>query len=98
MWAVWFLIRLIPPNAQNASQCVEVWFRRLWLPQAGGLCQGRRGLGSGAKLMIQAQWASNTRRRSRSKLARPNILRLIIFSLFTCPSTGPWLHSSSIPA
>ena len=36
--------------------------------------------------------ALRTRARSSSNPARPYICRLIVFSRFTCPSTGPLLH------
>jgi hypothetical protein len=42
-----------------------------------------------------SRYAASTRARSRSKLARPYICRLMTFSRVTCPSTGPLLQGSS---
>ena len=39
--------------------------------------------------LFRDQMIARTRRRSRSRLVRPNIWRLSIFSRLTCPSTWP---------
>jgi hypothetical protein len=44
------------------------------------------------------QAACSTRRRSRSKFARPYMLRFSSLSLFTWPSVWPLLHSRERPA
>lgn len=56
------------------------------------------GLNSPATQAHQPAHAARTRARRSSNPARPYICRLIIFRRLTCPSTGPLLHGSVIPA
>ena len=59
-----------------------------------------RTFGDGGPRWVACCWAlfvpdpSRTRARNKANPARPYICRLIIFSRFTWPSTGPLLHSS----
>ncbi len=43
-------------------------------------------------LLVNYDADRKTRRRSKSKCARPYICRFIVFSRLMCPSTGPLLH------
>ena len=66
-------------TSAEQNRVVEV-SRRLTLPGSGALC-----------VIYWVQVARRTRLRRRSKLARPNIWRLIILMRLTVPSTGPEL-------
>jgi len=57
----------------------------------GNSCQITDESGSSEGLVHHGGWS--TRRRNRSNLARPYIMRLITFKRLTCPSTWPLLHS-----
>ena len=91
--------RLGDRRAGGPPDRVGVSLRQRWGVVFAG-CKGRMKFGpsafsvQGSSLGVGIQAASSTRWRSKSKPPRPFIMRLIVFSLLICPSTGPVLHGS----
>ncbi len=90
-----YTIVIVTHNMQQAARVSDYTaFLMLNEQRAGELIEYGLSRTFGEPHATGAAYAAKTRSRSRSKLARPYICRLISFSRLTCPSVWPLLQGS----